>query len=54
MVKNETEETVVIPSGTKLAQGVLEKVYQCTFTEIEEVSETDRGNGGFGSTGVTI
>jgi dUTP pyrophosphatase len=54
MVKNETEETIVIPSGTKLAQGVLEKVYQCTFTEIEEVSETDRGNGGFGSTGVTI
>ena len=54
MVKNETEETIVIPSGTKLAQGILEKVYQCTFTEIEEVSETDRGNGGFGSTGVTI
>lgn len=54
MVKNETEETIVIPSGTKLAQGVLEKVYQCTFTEVEEVSETDRGNGGFGSTGVTI
>ena len=54
MVKNDTEETIVIPSGTKLAQGVLEKVYQCTFTEIEEVSETDRGNGGFGSTGVTI
>ena len=54
MVKNETEETIVIPSGTKLAQGVLEKVYQCTFEEIEEVSETDRGNGGFGSTGVTI
>jgi dUTPase len=30
---------------------VLERVQQCTFTEVEEVSETERGLGGFGSTG---
>ena len=54
MVKNISNKTIAIPSGTKLAQGVLERVYQCTFEEVEEVSETDRGEGGFGSTGVTI
>jgi len=53
MVKNVSNKTVAIPVGTKLAQGVLERVYQCTFEEVEEVSETDRGEGGFGSTGVT-
>lgn len=53
MVKNVSSKTIAIPVGTKLAQGVLEKVYQCTFEEVEEVSETDRGEGGFGSTGVT-
>ena len=51
MVKNEENFTVIIPKGTKLAQMVLERVQQCTFTEVEEVSETERGLGGFGSTG---
>jgi dUTP pyrophosphatase len=41
----------MIPAGTKLAQGVLEKIYQCDFEEVVEVNETDRGEGGFGSTG---
>ena len=54
MVKNVSNRTIVIPAGTKLAQGVLEKVYQCTFEEVNDISETDRGEGGFGSTGVTI
>ena len=54
MVKNISNKTIAIPTGTKLAQGVLERVYQCTFEEVEEVSETDRGANGYGSTGVTI
>ena len=54
MVKNISNKTIAIPAGTKIAQGVLERVYQCTFEEVKEVSETDRGEGGFGSTGVTI
>lgn len=51
MVKNEEDFPVIIPKGTKLAQMVLEKVQQCTFTEVEEVTSTERGLGGFGSTG---
>ena len=52
MVRNDSEQSILIPAGTKLAQGVLEKVYQATFTLVEELSNTTRGQGGFGSTGV--
>ncbi len=51
MVKNEEDFPVIIPKGTKLAQMVLEQTIQCSFTEVNEVSETERGLGGFGSTG---
>lgn len=54
MVKNENEYPVVIPKGTKLAQGVLERVYHCDFIEVKELSETERGDGGYGSTGLHI
>ena len=54
MVKNEEDFPIIIPKGTKLAQMVLEKIQQCTFTEVEEVNnDTSRGLGGFGSTGTT-
>lgn len=54
MLKNETDEVVVIPKHTKLAQGILERVYQCKFTEVEELDETERGTGGYGSTGIGV
>lgn len=51
MVKNEEDFPVIIPKGVKLAQMVLEPIHQCKFEEVNEVSETERGLGGFGSTG---
>jgi dUTP pyrophosphatase len=51
MVKNEEDFPVIIPKGVKLAQMVLEQIHQCKFEEVDEVSETERGLGGFGSTG---
>ena len=42
---------VCIPKGTKLAQGVIEKVPKANFIEVEELSTSDRGEKGFGSTG---
>lgn len=51
MVKNEENFPVIIPKGTKLAQMVLEQIHQCKFEEVDKVSETERGLGGFGSTG---
>lgn len=54
MVKNEEEFPIIIPKHTKIAQGVLRKVYHCTFNEVDKVSDTIRGKGGFGSTGVGL
>jgi dUTP pyrophosphatase len=51
MIKNEEDFEITIPKHTKIAQGVLRKVYHCKFEEVSEVNETLRGEGGFGSTG---
>jgi len=45
------EEQKLIPAGTRVAQMVIKPVEQAEFEEIEELSETDRGADGFGSTG---
>lgn len=37
--------------GDRIAQGVIVPVLQATFEEVTELSETERGAGGFGSTG---
>lgn len=45
-------ERMVIKKGTRIAQMQIIPVPQIDLTEVEELSETDRGEGGFGSTGV--
>ena len=37
--------------GDRCAQLILEKIPEMEFEEVDELSETDRGAGGFGSTG---
>ena len=52
MIKNEDVFDITIPKGTKLAQGVLRRVYHCNFDVVKEFSSvTNRGDKGFGSTG---
>lgn len=41
-----------VKHGERIAQAMLEKCQQVTFEEVSELSETERGRGGFGSTGV--
>lgn len=41
----------VIEKGTRIAQGVIAPVVTAHFVEVDELSESDRGTGGFGSTG---
>lgn len=41
----------VVEKGERIAQGVLVEVPRVSFVEVDELSDTDRGNGGFGSTG---
>lgn len=46
------EEAFVIRRGDRIAQLVVAPVQLATFAEVEELDETTRGAGGFGSTGV--
>lgn len=41
----------VIKKGDRIAQGVICPVLQVEFVEVEDLDETDRGAGGYGSTG---
>lgn len=40
-----------IKPGDRIAQGMIIPAYQWSFEEVKELSSTDRGEGGFGSTG---
>ncbi|AFU17959.1 dUTP diphosphatase [Bacillus toyonensis] len=42
----------VIERGTRIAQGVIAAVITANFYEVDELSESERGNLGFGSTGI--
>lgn len=41
-----------IEKGNKIAQIIFEKMDQAIFEEVKELNETDRGENGFGSTGL--
>ena len=49
---NLSEEPFVVEDGERIAQLVFAQVGQAQWIESEELSATDRGAGGFGSTGV--
>ncbi len=49
---NLSNEDFVINDGERIAQMVIAKHEQAIWQEVEVLSETDRGAGGFGSTGV--
>lgn len=42
----------IISDGERIAQMVVAKCEQAEFIEVAELNETERGEGGFGSTGV--
>ncbi len=46
------KETLHISRGDKIAQLVIQRVSTATVIEVDELDETVRGEGGFGSTGV--
>jgi dUTP pyrophosphatase len=49
---NLSNENFVINNGERIAQLVFAKVEQAEWLEVEILSDTHRGEGGFGSTGV--
>lgn len=48
---NHGQDTITICDQDRIAQLVLCPVFQASFVEAEKLSETGRGEGGFGSTG---
>ena len=48
---NLSQEPFTVENGERIAQMVIAKCEQANFIAVEEFDETDRGAGGFGSTG---
>lgn len=51
-LRNLTNEPVTILLGERIAQLCIVPVELCEFCKVDELSDTDRGENGFGSTGV--
>ena len=49
---NTSKEPFTVHRGDRIAQGVVAQFEHVTWEETSELSETERGAGGFGSTGV--
>lgn len=51
LLYNTGDELIVLPAGSKMCQLIIERVITPTPAWAEELEETARGAGGFGSTG---
>lgn len=49
---NLSNETAVLNTGERIAQMVIAKYEKVKLQEVDELSDTERGEGGFGHTGV--
>ena len=52
LVHNLSNQLYLVEAGKKIAQMLIQPVEQKTITEVEDLNQTDRGEGGFGSTGL--
>ncbi len=50
---NLSDKDFVVNSGDRIAQMIIAPVIQASFEITDSLSETERGSGGFGSTGVS-
>ena len=48
---NHTKNTFTINKGDRIAQAVIQDYYRAEFQEVEQLTESQRGEKGFGSTG---
>ena len=48
---NHSDEYRIVEPGQRIAQLIIQPYIKAEFEEAEELSETERGSGGFGSTG---
>lgn len=52
MVNNQSDSALEVYRGDRLAQLILEKITTPEVEVVDDLDETERGEGGFGSTGV--
>jgi dUTP pyrophosphatase len=52
ILANLGKEPFVVKRGMRIAQMVIARSYQAELVEVDELSDTERGMGGFGSTGL--
>lgn len=50
---NHSNEDFNIHTGDRIAQAVVNEIIQATFEEVQELSESERGEKGFGSSGIS-
>ena len=50
---NHSDQDFEIKRGDRIAQLILERICMADLVEVEELSSTERGTGGFGSTGIS-
>jgi len=51
ILMNHSRENLVIRRGDRIAQMIINKIERIEFEEVEELPDSERGAGGFGSTG---
>lgn len=51
IIYNSSDNEFVVKKGDRIAQCLIAPVIIASFNAVDELSETERGNGGFGSTG---
>lgn len=52
IVINLSNEAFVVEEGMKIAQMVIKPIIKVQVEQVNELTESDRGEGGFGSTGI--
>lgn len=52
ILRNQTDDIFNISKGDRIAQLLVMPYFNVEWNEVSELSETERGTGGFGSTGI--
>lgn len=50
-IHNDGEQVEIVENGERICQFDIQKVYPTQLIEVDELNSTDRGTGGFGSSG---
>ncbi len=51
LINHDPEQTISISRGDRIAQLIVQRVELPDFVEVDELDETARGDGGYGSSG---